>query len=84
MIKQSDSLQSTTKISAFARKGLHVLDKARGNIDVDSSMIDKLLLDPGKVQMKYMNKYLNQYTEKLARANPDEPSNIQIDKTDLY
>ena len=34
--------------------------------------------------MKYMNGYLNHYTEKLARANADEPSDIQIDKQDLY
>ena len=31
-----------------------------------------------------MNDYLNAYTEKLARANPEDPSNIKIDKQDFY
>ena len=61
-----------------------MLEKARGSDDSDSNMIDRLLMDPTKIQMKFMNGYLNNYTEKLARANADDPSDIQIDKQDLY
>ena len=34
--------------------------------------------------MTLLNDYLNAYTEKLARANPENPSYIQIDKQDFY
>ena len=47
-------------------------------------MKDKLKVDQAKVQMTLLNDYLNSYTEKLARANPDDPSNIKIDKADFY
>ena len=47
-------------------------------------MADKLKQDKSKVQMTLLNDYLNSYTEKLARANPDDPSNIKIDKTDFF
>ena len=47
-------------------------------------MIEKLKEDPTKVQMTLLNDYLNSYTEKLARANPDDPSNIKIDKVDFF
>lgn len=82
--KEADNLVSTAKVSQFARKGHYMLEKARGNVDSDQPLMDKLLFDPTRVQMKYMNGYLNHYTEKLARANADEPSDIQIDKQDLY
>ena len=44
----------------------------------------QLKADEAKVQMTLLNSYLNSYTEKLARANPDDPSNIKIDKADFY
>ena len=47
-------------------------------------MAEKLKQDKSKVQMTLLNDYLNSYTEKLARANPDDPSNIKIDKTDFF
>ena len=34
--------------------------------------------------MTLLNDYLNAYTEKLARATLDAPSNIKIDGTDFY
>ena len=74
--KEADNLVSTAKVSQFARKGHYMLEKARGNVDSDQPLMDKLLFDPTRVQMKYMNGYLNHYTEKLARANADEPSDI--------
>ena len=33
--------------------------------------------------MTLLNDYLNHYTEKLARANPEDPSKIKIDGTDF-
>lgn len=47
-------------------------------------MVDKMKQDPAKVQMTLLNDYLNAYTEKLARATLDDPSNIKIDGTDFY
>ena len=34
--------------------------------------------------MTLLNAYLNSYTEKLARGDPDAPKMINIDKTDFY
>lgn len=34
--------------------------------------------------MGLLNDYLNSYTEKLARATLDDPSNIKIDKFDFF
>ena len=48
------------------------------------AMVGILKSEPEKVQMTLLNDYLNSYTEKLARANPDGPSNIKIDKSDFY
>ena len=39
--------------------------------------------DPSKVQMKELNDYLNSYSEKLALANYEIPSDIHIDKFNL-
>ena len=43
-------------------------------------MIDSLLSNPSRVQMSGLNGYVNGYSEKLARNNQDDPSNILIDK----
>ena len=34
--------------------------------------------------MTLLNDYLNSYTEKLARSNPEDPNKIKIDKQDFY
>ena len=47
-------------------------------------MIDDVLEDPGKFKMNCLNDYLNNYSEKLARNNDEDPSNIMIDKKEFY
>jgi len=34
--------------------------------------------------MTLLNDYLNSYAEKLARAGPDDPDKIKIDKNDFF
>ena len=34
--------------------------------------------------MTLLNDYLNSYAEKLARATPDDPNKINIDKSDFF
>ena len=63
----------------MARKGNSVLQKARE--EIDQSMIETFKTRPEKVHMSLLNDYVNCYTEKLARANAESPSNINIDKS---
>ena len=58
-VRKADDLLSSSKVSQFARKGHYTLDKARGDVDGETYLVERLLKDPNKVQMKYMNGYLN-------------------------
>ena len=75
-------LQQGGKVSAYARKGNYVLEKAR-KTDDSRRLVQRLFDDPSKVQMKELNDYLNSYSEKLALANYEIPSDIHIDKFNL-
>ena len=55
--KEADSLISTSKVSQNARKGYSILEKAMD--EGPNNLIEKLLADPTKVQMKQLNTYLN-------------------------
>ena len=77
-IEQINRLSMGSQVSSMARKGNSILQKARA--EIDQNMIEKLRTKPEKVQMSLLNDYLNCYTEKLARANAEAPSKINIDK----
>ena len=83
MLAEVDNLTSSNKVSQLALKGNYVLEKAR-NQRKGQSLIDDVLEDPGKFKMNCLNDYLNNYSEKLARNNDEDPSNIMIDKKEFY
>ena len=55
--KEAESLNNNSKVSQNARKGNSILEKAMDG--GPNNLIEKLLADPTKVQMKQLNTYLN-------------------------
>lgn len=82
MLAQAEKLSNNPHVSSLTKKGNYVLQQVRGC--VDESMMQKMSTDPTKVQMTLLNDYLNSYTQKLARSNPEDPNKIKIDKQDFY